>query len=371
MERFHKIGILTFHWADNYGAMLQAYALKAWLAGQGYDPFIINYSPARLRCRDWLVPFRPAKSAGGRVVSAAKEFACNILAGRGWFLQKQNMRRFRETYLVDGHRRCGFRQLSDVDADALVVGSDQIWNPDITFGLMPAYFGAFGNGRIGKTVAYGASLGSYSLPAEYEAGFAKLLDSVGSISTREKGAAEYIRSRFGREAASVIDPVFLPNVRDWLAVESRPARSGYILYHETEPNGEMRRAACRLAEEKGLDVAALAYRLPRPRLPFRPIYSAGPAEFLGYLRMADYVLTNSFHAVAFSLLFHKPFLVYNHSVRGARIEDLLSGLGAAERIAAQNDNPDIDAEIDWEELDQRISAKRRQSEDFLFDALRG
>ena len=71
------------------------------------------------------------------------------------------------------------------------------------------------------------------------------------------------------------------------------------------------------------------------------------------------------------MIFHKPFLVYNHRANGERIGDLLSNLGLTERIATQNYSPDIDAEIDWEELELKISAERRRSEDFLLDALQG
>lgn len=371
MVRFHKIGILTFHWADNYGAMLQAFGLKTWLARQMYAPFIINYSPAHLRGRDWLVPYEPLKPAKSRLIFTIKRFVCNILTGNEWFLQKRNMRQFRESYLTADHHKIlhRHRSLSNIDADAVIVGSDQIWNPDITFGLLPAYFGAFKNARIKKTIAYGASLGSNSLPKEYEAEFAGLLDSVDSISVREKGTVEYIRNRFYRKAVDVLDPVFLLNAQDWLALESCPIQSDYIFYHETEPNEDLRRAACKLAEEKGLKVIALAYRLMRPPVPFHTVYSAGPAQFLGYIHQAKYVLTNSFHAVSFSLIFHKSFLVYNHSVKGARIKDLLSSLGMKERIATQDYSPDIDAEIDWTELERKILSKRKQSEDFLFDAL--
>lgn len=370
MERFHKIGILTFHWADNHGAMLQAYGLKTWLARQRYDPFIVNYSPVRLRGRDWLVPYIPFKPLKWRLTYTIQRFVLNILTGKGWFLQKRNMRQFREDYLTADHKKLRqLQSLSDIDADALIVGSDQIWNPNITFGFLPAYFGALGNDRIKKRIAYGASLGSNSLPEEYEAEFARLLDSVDSISVREKGTVEYIKSRFHRKAVDVMDPVFLLNAQDWLALESRPVQGNYIFYHEAEANEDMRRAACKLAEEKGLKVIALAYRITKSPLPFHTVYSAGPAQFLGYIHLAEYVLTNSFHALVFSLIFHKPFLIYNHSVAGARTEDLLSSLGMTERIATQNYSPDIDAEIDWVELERRILYKRKQSEDFLLDAL--
>ena len=369
-KRFHKIGILTFHWADNYGALLQAFGLKTWLTKQMYDPFIINYGPAQLKGRDWLVPYAPLKSIKSRLRFALNGFARNIRTGGEWFLQKRNMHQFREEYLTADRKTLRrLQSLSDIDADAVIAGSDQIWNPDLTFGLLPAYFGAFENTGIKRRIAYGASLGSHSLPLKYEAEFSGLLDCVDCISVREQGTAEYISSRFHRNATAVMDPVFLLDPQDWLVIESCPAQSDYIFYYETEPNEDLRRAACRLAEEKSLQVIALAYRAPSNPLPFHMVYSAGPAQFLGYIHLAKYVLTNSFHAMAFSLIFHKPFLVYNHSTLGARTEDLLLSLGVSERIATQNCVQDIDAEIDWMELERRILDKRKQSEDFLHTAL--
>ena len=371
MERcFRKIGILTFHWADNYGAMLQAFGLKTWLARQMYDPFIINYGPVQLTGRDRLVPYAPFKTIKSRLRFTKRRFIENIRTGRQWFIQKRNMRQFRESFLTADRKILRrLQSLSAIDADALIAGSDQIWNPDITFGLLPAYFGAFENDKIKKRIAYGASLGSHSLPEKYEAEFSELLDFVDCISVREKGTAEYIRNRFHKKAVDVMDPVFLLDPRDWLGLESRPVQGDYMLYYETEPNEDLRRIACRLAEEKGLSVIALAYRVSKAPLPFHTVYSAGPAQFLGYIHLAKYVLTNSFHAVAFSLIFHKPFLVCNHRTVGARIEDLLLSMGVPERIASQNYIPDIDAEIDWMELDRRMLDKRKQSEDFLRAAL--
>ena len=104
----------------------------------------------------------------------------NILANRDWWTRKRLMCEFRTAHLTGGSRaihRAG--ALSRVEADVLIVESDQIWNPDITFGLRPAYFGAFENSRIRKTVAYAASLGAASLRKEVEPKFSRLLESTG------------------------------------------------------------------------------------------------------------------------------------------------------------------------------------------------
>lgn len=364
---YGRIGLLTFHWADNYGALLQAFGLKAWLSEHDADPFFIDYRPVRLRGRNWLVPYAPFDPV--RLFwYALAGFVSHIRAGPEWFSQKRRMKRFRREYLDVGRGApVPFRKLSRAGADTLIVGSDQIWSPDITFGLLPAYFGAFGDGRTRKVIAYGASTGG-KLPERYEAEFGRLLDRVDLISTRESSTAELIRRRFGRKAETVLDPVFLPDADRWRSMARLPRERGYVLYHETEVNEDMREAARRLSEQKGLPVIALSYGKTVLRTPFRTVCSAGPPEFLGYVLGADYVITNSFHALAFSLIFHRPFLVYGHSSKGARTSDLLSALGLAGRNGGC---ADPDAGIDWNAADGILARMRASSEAFLLDALSG
>ena len=362
-----RIGMLTFHWADNYGALLQAFGLKVWLSEHDWDASIIDYRPARLRGRYWLVPYAPYDDPVRMFRFASSGFLCNALTGREWLLQRRRMERFRREFLDIGRgKRIPFRDLPGTGIDTLIVGSDQIWSPDITFGLLPAYFGAFGNGRVCKVVAYAASSGG-QIPERYEAQFGKLLDSVDVISARESGTAEYIKHRFSREAETVMDPVFLLDAGRWRSMARLPRERGYVLYHETEPNGDMREAACKLSEKTGLPVINLRYRKPMSEMPFQTVCSAGPLEFLGYVLGADYVVTNSFHALAFSLILHRPFLTYNHSSKGARTADLLARLG----LEGESGKPDPNERIDWDAVDRRLDRMRASSEAFLLDALSG
>lgn len=362
-----KIGILTFHCSDNFGAMLQAYGLLAWLSKEGFDAFIINYVPAFLRGREWLFPYVPYKSLWKRIDVLLWGLKRNVKAGRDWWARRRLMEGFRTEYLTGGSRairRAG--QLSRLEADVLVVGSDQIWNPDITCGFRSAYFGAFRNSRIRRTVAYGASFGSSSLPEEAEPEFSRLLASVNDVSMREKGAAEYVEARFGRRVAHVVDPVFLLDGGEWRAIEDRPAERGFILCYETERCEPLRKAADRLAREKGLKVIGLSAGEPGWGLwPFQGVWAAGPAQFLGYISAAGYVFTNSFHGLAFSILLRKPFYICAHSTVGARLESLLESVGLTGRMAAEGYVPDVDGEIDWTEVERLLRIERERSVEFL------
>lgn len=365
-----KIGILTFHCADNFGAMLQAYGLLTWLSQNSFDAFIVNYAPPFLRGREWLFPYIPVGSLKERGYISLCLFKRNLKAGKDWWVRKRRMYEFRRRYLTKG-RKAFYRikSLSNLEADLLIVGSDQIWNPNITFGLRPAYFGAFTNRHIRKTIAYAASFGGDTLPKTANSEFSRLLVSVQDISMREKGAAEYVRANFRRKTAYTIDPSFLLSTEEWHAIEDKPEECGYILYYETEYNELLRKAACRLAQKKALKVIELSGERNRRRWPFQLVNTAGPAQFLGYVAAAAYIFTNSFHGLVFSIIFHKPFYIYNHSTVGARIECLLEDTGLINRMEKEGFCPDIEEAIEWEQVEKRLEVHRERSMRFLRDSL--
>lgn len=366
-----KVGILTFHYADNFGAMLQAYGLLTWLSKEGFNAFIVNYVPSYVRGREWLIPYVPYKSLIKRADALLWGLKRNLRAGREWWTRRRLMNEFRAAHLTGESRAFHKdRALSQVEADLLIVGSDQIWNPDITCGLRSAYFGAFENSGLRKTIAYGASLGGASLPKEAEPEFSELLASVHDVSMREKSSAEYVGVLSGREVAHVVDPVFLLNGKEWSMIATKPEEIDFILYYETERCDPMRQAAARLAQKEGLKVIALsASTSDWEDWPFQGIWAVGPAQFLGYVSAAKYVFTNSFHGLAFCILFHKQFCAYNHSTVGTRIESLLASVDLTDRMAMGEYKPDILEETDWTEVERLLQVQRERSVEFLWQSL--
>ncbi len=335
--------------------------------------FIVNYVPAMLRGSKWFFPYRPAKSLGRWAGASLLTFIRNILTGKGWWVRKKRMDSFRRDYLTEGSRAIRrFKALSRVDADILVVGSDQIWNPDVNYGFRPAYFGAFANPHIRKTVAYAASIGTASLPEEAEPEFSRLLEHVDEIYMRETSAAEYVEKRFGRRAVHVADPVFLLDSTRWRTMKDSPEEQGFILYYEAEYSAALREAAYELAKGKNLKVIELTNRWTRRRWrrwPFEIVYSAGPLQFLGYIDAASCVFTNSFHATAFSILLHKPFHVQNPSIAKARIESLLSSAGLSGYADKGTCRVGIDGEAGWAEVDASLKSLRERSGELLYNSL--
>lgn len=365
-----KIGILTFHCADNFGAMLQAYGLLTWLSKENFEAYIINYVPPFLKGREWFFPYIPDKSFIKRVDFFLWGTKQNIGSGSNWWKRKNVMNQFRKTYLTKNNPKIFFdSSLFKVKVDILIVGSDQIWNPNITFGFRAAYFGAFSNNYIQKVIAYGASFGSNTLSQEKEQEFSKFLSFVDDISMREKEAAKYVENNFDRKATYVLDPVFLLDRSEWKILEDYPEENNYIFYYETEYCPPLREAAHRLAKKKGLKVIGVSLDQRNWKFyPFKTVWAIGPSQFLGYISKATYVFTNSFHGLAFSILFHKPFYVWNHSTVGARIETLLNTTHLTQRMAP---HPCFlgDENINWEEVDGWLNVYKKQSMEFLRKSL--
>lgn len=351
------VGILTFHCADNVGALLQAYGLKRYLRDQGAQAEIIPYEPPFLTGRLGPFPYVPPKMMlrnfwyVKKVLNGLRQFyARSVPEGAG-----KSMAQFQKEYLLEGNKKKirSFWGLSRADCRVLLVGSDQIWNPEITYGLRRAYFGGFWNKRIQKTVAYAASMGREELPPKYEKRFARLLSHVDAVSLREAGALPYVR-RQGREARAVLDPVFLPGAEVWETIEKRPKRQGFILVYQVQDHPKLREFAEELSREKGLPVVQLqAYG--NYENGFETDRTAGPSEFLGYLHQADYVVTNSFHGVAFSIIYEKRFAAFLHNQYGARIRNVLKTFGLEDRLFQEG--MDIDAPIPWD----RAAADGRES----------
>lgn len=361
------VGILTFHCADDYGAMLQAFALKNYLCRRGISTDIIRYEPFFMTGRYWWIPYVPAKKISDIFRLGRRGWAEHRTMGRDFFKLKSYMNKFRKEHLVKGrHRKLFFcNQLEKLPYRYYIVGSDQIWNPEITYGLKKAYFGAFTNARKEKVIAYAASLGGEKLSSDYKSEFSELIKSVDIVSVREVGAASYVSACCSKEIAVTCDPVFLEDRNEWMKIEKIPEKTGYILVYVTQRNRELTDYVRKLSQQKGLSVVELRTSTSGPGESFPVDYESGPAEFLGYIHKADYIVTNSFHAAAFSVIYHKKFLVFLHHGRGARLLHMLSLCGLEERLYQNNLDIDIDSEINWCDVMLKMNKKVSDSREFL------
>ncbi len=318
--------------------------------------------------RHWFIPYVPIPGLKGRIwclKNMLDGYRIHRKMGEDYTRQRANMRRFREEHLVDSnHPRLLFApQLSSLPYRNYVVGSDQIWNPNITCGLRN--FGAFSNKRKKNVVAYAASFGGASIPSAWDGQFAKLIQSVDAVSVREEAAIPYVKRFCKGEVTAVLDPVFFLPKETWRA----PEKKGYIFVYITEKNQELTDYVKKLSKETGLPVIETRTGRLGADDSFQVDYTTGPAEFLGYIHHADYVVTNSFHGIAFSIIFRKRFLAFLHRSLGARIRNILKLHGLEGRICEEGNEPEMEGGVDWDAVAARTEELTRDSGRFLLEHL--
>jgi len=361
-----KVGVITFHSANNYGAVLQTWALQKVLKDYGMDTGVIHYHPDII---DGL--YDPMKLKQG-MPRQLKKMMITIK-------NRQSLIRYNkfQTFLKDHFNLIGnFRTYEELkgaglNLDAYIVGSDQIWNTDHTAGFDPAYFLDFAeNGKM--KISYASSMGKDYIPSKYKQDFCKSLESFTGISVRERSALEAIQELTDQSVQVVLDPTMLLKKEDYeeIKVESM-VKKPYILIYMIERNDQVTLFANKISVALGIPIIQ---RRPVPGLvnQLPPFYTADAGEFLGLIESAEYVITNSFHGTVFSILYERPFISMLHSDTGSRTADLLNDLNLQSHILYDinsfNDFKMFQIE-DPGKLRKRIEKLKKSSTEFLTTAL--
>ncbi len=364
-----KVGIITFHGAHNYGSVLQSYASVVTLRGLGYDPEIIN-----LRNQAQLDAYKILKSYKGLL----RAFRIIIYP---WLLSRRN--KFEHFInntlpLSDKEYRSGSEiNVEELDYDIYYTGSDQVWNPTCQ-DFESAYYLDFVN-HARPTVAYAPSMGKGTFDKADKDRIMSLLSYVDYLSCREATGARLISELSGRPAVQVCDPVLLPTKEEWADFAIAPHRKRkYILAYFLNNNHGDRSQLEYLRKQTGYDMILLNEYI---RDNFNPgiikKYNASPQEFLGLIKDAEFVYTNSFHATAFSVIFHKKFFTAIaasdnvHNNNDSRKIDFLRSLGLENRLLMNGAPINIDEPIDYEKANLMLSEMRARSMAYLKNALEG
>lgn len=355
-----KIGIITFHRAVNYGAVLQAYALQKAISGLGAQAEIIDYRNRYIEsCYD------PYSFKGNKIKALMKM----LLLGRLRTKKNRAFAHFSEKYMNlsnEKYEDSAALEKAEPLYDAFVTGSDQVWNTDCA-DFDPAYFLTFVKDQKKKN-SYAASFGFTKIPEGYEPEYIKRLSGYRNISVREESGKEIVRQATGRDVPVVLDPTLLLTEKDWSAVAGDVPQKGYILVYTVLHSDGLLDYARRLSKEKGLPVFYLNDKSFENR-DLTYIRGASPEEFLGYFRHADYVVTNSFHGTVFSAIFKRRFVSEVRVVKegipskNERSEQLLCSIGIPQRILSGK--TDIDAPVDWEAVETALDTMRWQSFEYL------
>lgn len=377
-----RIGIITYHFAENYGSAFQSYALSAYLNSiDGLDAFLLDYVTDRQEMNNSLYGHRKG------LVKVA--LAAAYLPFHTWRSRKRKrFQLFASQHYSLSRRLKNVEQLqrfaNGIDdpseaCDVLVSGSDQVWNPLITDFDEAFFFPFSSNGKkVGYAISLGPAVGNDIRP------FLNDAKDFSSISSRERGAADVLIDLGLNVDRVVCDPVFLVGADEWRKLANKSAVNyanvkPYIAcYFLNKPNmSTYFKWAHSIASELGLELRIVNAAYSKHTFQKGVILDSGPLEFLNLFMNAEFVCTDSFHGTAFSTIFEKQFLSFDRAngCTDARKSDLLNALDMQDRLMRvgeyHGDCPEPIQEDRFEKCRQLKQSYVRSSIDFINEEIAG
>ena len=361
-----KIGIITFHRSYNYGSALQAYALQKYLIAKGTDVTIIDYIMIDNFSQYKL--FHPQYYCNN-----IRMLASDVLYFFPNFKRKTAFEKFvKDNFNLTEKRYYKCKDMEELNQlfDVFICGSDQIWNFNCTKGLEPAYFLGFVN-RHKIKIAYAPSLAHTTFDANFDKDLKEYLKDFKAISVREKSTKEIIEKVSPIAVEIVLDPTLLLEKDEYKKITIVPSKkiSDYIFVYILEINSKVIKYAENLARDKNLSIAYISRKKIDFRVRSLNFYGCSPNEFLGLILKATYVVTNSFHATVFSVIFQKCFFTFPTEMSSARMRDFLNSIYLGDRIVSDSD-VNIQT-MNFEEAEKQLDYLRKKSETYLLGAING
>lgn len=372
-----KIGIITYPQIEaGKGRFLQAYALYSAVMDLGYEAEIINYQPEM---------FYKKRSVGyflRRILHDPKLFIQYLSKARRKRFEAQKAKLFRgaaesyETFIEKNiHYDMGAivkeETLIEIGAkyDALICGSDQIWNPHY-FGMNEVYYLHFVKDE--KKIAYAASIGTLQLQQNEIDFLADHIRKIKYPSVREASAQSFLKNTCGIALDAVCDPTFLMPRAWWNSLAKSPNSDEYILVFLFDDNKEPRKFAEKLAFLYRLNIVTIVERKMDLKGKGEKATDTNPSEFTGYFRNAKYIVTQSFHGTVLSLIYNKEFFVFGRQRDKEdlmlRIEDLLDIYNLKSRMLTTY-KEDVPEKIDYGAVNIIMEAQRKNGLSFLKKSL--
>ena len=351
-----KIGILTFHHVDNYGATLQACALWSFLNSQGYNVEIIDYRPIKIA---WMYfrPLIPLKKLGkvfgnlSRAWKMRRFLLSNVKLSERKFYNQKGMQYYHDKY------------------DIVICGSDQIWCLDSFRGFNSSFFLDFINKQTTRKISYAASFGNTIKLGDYQKEIYTLINQFQTILVRDSNSLKIITDECKKEARKVLDPTFLIKY-DSLKEAPKIKEKYLLLYTHAEIGSEGEDFIKSLAANQNLTIISVGKYNQLAQI---NIEGAGPKEWIGLHSQASYIVTNTFHGTVFSIIFQKPFNVFVYSDKSNKVTDLLTDLGLENRIFSDKLKSQIVNEqilnIDYETVSRILESKILESKQCLLEAI--
>ena len=370
-----KIGILSYPLNNNYGCILQTYALKSLLESWGHQVTYIY----RRHTIDTFLKFRIQYFFKNALFS--NKNMERLLSLSNIELYEQEMLKKGETFIP--FFECHFsphsaplystQELKDFCEgrfDAIIVGSDQVWRPDL-LKCISDYFLAFLDDTHVKRIAYAASFGKsapkFSKIYNFTCGIA--FSKFNAVSVREADGINVIRNLgwTGPDAVHVLDPTLILDSQQYIKLLPKEPNNLLTLFcYILDPSKNKKSYIEETARELGLKIDNIIWNQGNEKFVFPSI-----EDWLVRLSSSNFVITDSFHGTVFSIIFHVPFIIILNNKRGnARLFSLLKMFGLESRILKDDNLRQlIHAEIDWDIVDKKVDERKAFSLDFLRNAL--
>lgn len=364
-----KVGIMTWYKYDNYGTVLQAYAL--------------SYTLKQLNCNPLFVNYHPRKAVEGIVnkkliLKKIKVVISDFIYQKYYSADRIKLYdEFRKIHIKETKPCNNYPELHALNDifDGFVCGSDQIWSPSV---FDEKYFLSFVDDDA-KKIAYAPSLGLTKITDEsIKKQIKKLVSLFGHVSVREQQGAELLKSLIGKDIQVVLDPTLLLNTQNWNALLEKSdfedkELGDYLLCYFLNPDYKYQIEVRRLAKKFNLKIISIPMykQCVLGKVPFE----VGPLEFISLIKNAKYVCTDSFHGMAFSINYNVPFSAFlrfgdkNPNNQNSRVLSLLNLLSLEDRIYSSVHVSNAIGLEDFREVNKKLELFRKLSVQFLEEAI--
>lgn len=354
-----KIGIITFHNAINYGALLQTYALQKSITNMGYEVAVIDYSNPNIDKKRkkpcWKEYRNPLNYYDDRLLYKVE-------------ISKEKKLHYFFNTRINKTEKANRENIMEISSklDIVFTGSDQVWNDSIT-NFDDTYYLDFVSPE--KRCSYAASIGKETIPIENIPRMKKLLSNFHAISVREESAKEALKMQMGISATRVLDPTLLILEREYKEIAKEPTKKGYVLLYMLLYSKSLISSAKKMAAEKGVPVFCINSSGKRIK-GVVDCSDVGIEEWLGLFLNAEFIFTNSFHGTAFSINFNKQFNVEFPPARiqaSSRVKNILKIFDLEDQVI---ENGEIKSNIiNYKPVNEILNLEREKSRKFLMNSI--
>lgn len=369
-----KVDIITRHSVPNYGSLLQSYATQKVIEEMGFESEIINYTRYEERYKNLVNTLIKGKKWDKNIIT---RIIYKMIQEPNYTKMYRKFEKYRKNFLKESKLEYGnLQELKDniPEADVYCSGSDQIWGKIGTVEYDEAYFLKFIEDRTKRCIAYSSSFGKEEIDGSLEKNINKLLKNYSDILVREDTAKSILKKHGIENVEQVLDPTLLLNKEQWsnLTNKVKKKQKKYILVYQLHDNKSFDKYAKEFSKKTGLKLLRISPSIYHITRSGKLIYLPNQYEFLSLFQNAEYVLTDSFHATVFSIIFNRKFVDILPGKTSTRITSILKLTGLQDRILTKYDDFSfINKNIDFSECNTIIENERKRSIELLKKAIIG